>query len=210
MYDQYIGVIQALGFNFVPAEWGYCGGALVGIGQNQSLFSLIGCQFGGDCRTSFALPDLRGRPAMGFGNGPGLTPRFIGQMVGWFHHPLDQSHMATHSHGFSYNGGDAGTDVAVHVAQAAGNKDTPETGDYIAAPANALGAIAEKLYIAEADVPPGAQTLIGGVSGGGGDFINENLVIGSTPAATQFVEITQPSLVVNYCICMFGLYPSRS
>lgn len=212
MYDQYMGVIKALGFQFVPETWGYCGGGLVSINQFSALFSLLGCAFGGDCRVSFALPDLRGRSPMGFGTGPGLTTRFMGQQVGWWEHPLHNAHMASHSHSHTYSGGGGGpaNELSIHVAKAGGKKQLPDNGDYIGAPGNALGIPQDNLFIAAVDVPEGLQASIGGVSSSGGEFNNALLSIDPTPPASQYVNITQPSIAVNYCICMEGLYPSRS
>ena len=69
--DPFIGQIQLYGFNFPPRGWALCEGQLLAISQNTALFSLLGTTFGGDGRTDFALPDLRGRSAVGFGQGPG-------------------------------------------------------------------------------------------------------------------------------------------
>lgn len=210
MYDQYMGVIKALGFHFVPATWGYCGGALITINQFDALFSLLGCQFGGDCRVSFGLPDLRGRSPMGYGTGPGLTPRNMGQMPGLSHEVLTYSHMASHTHSHTYTDNNPANDLNIHVAQAGGKKELPDHGDYIAAPANALGVPQSNLFIAAVDIPEGVQRTIGGVTDGTGGFYNELLTINSTPQPTEYVNVTQPSIVVNYCICMEGIYPSRS
>ncbi len=80
--DPFIGEIQFVGFNFAPRGWALCDGQLLPIQQNTALFSLLGTIYGGDGRTTFALPDLRGRVPMHQGNGPGLTPRSIGQRLG--------------------------------------------------------------------------------------------------------------------------------
>ena len=68
--------------NFAPRNWALCDGQLLSIAQYQALFSLLGTTYGGDGRTSFALPDLRGRAAMHAGTGPGLSTRRIGQRFG--------------------------------------------------------------------------------------------------------------------------------
>ena len=70
------------GGNFAPRGWALCDGALLSISQNQALFSILGTTYGGDGRTTFQLPDLRGRVAMHAGSGPGLTPRQLGQKAG--------------------------------------------------------------------------------------------------------------------------------
>ena len=80
--EPFIGQIQNFGFNFAPRGWASCDGQLLPINQNQALFSLLGTTYGGDGRTTFALPDLRGRTPMGVGKGPGLTPTNLGENKG--------------------------------------------------------------------------------------------------------------------------------
>lgn len=209
MFDQYMGVIKALGFNFTPEEWGRCAGASMAINQFTSLFSLLGCRFGGDCRVSFDLPDLRGRSPMGFGTGPGLTPRFLGLEYGMEHHVFTYNTMPAHTHAHSYNG-TSGNEMAVHASKEPGKKQLPSTGDYIAPPASGLGAITDNLFIAPADVTPAVEKTVGGVHGGTGGFENVLFTIHSTPQPTDYVYTQQPSQSANYCICMEGIYPSRS
>lgn len=72
--DPLLGEIAMFGFNFTPRNWADCNGQLMAISQNSALFSLLGTQYGGDGRTTFALPDMRGRVPIHVGNGPGLTP----------------------------------------------------------------------------------------------------------------------------------------
>ncbi|KCZ83864.1 phage tail protein [Hyphomonas jannaschiana] len=77
--EEYIGEIVTVGFNFCPRGTLEADGRLLPINQNQALFSLFGTQYGGDRRTNFALPDLRGRTIIGAGQGPGLPNYTIGQ-----------------------------------------------------------------------------------------------------------------------------------
>ena len=77
-----IGEIRMFAGNFAPKGWALCDGQLLAISQNTALFSILGTTFGGDGRTVFALPDLRGRVPMHAGSGPGLTPRRIGNKGG--------------------------------------------------------------------------------------------------------------------------------
>lgn len=67
--DPFIGEIRLVGFTFAPQGWAFCNGQLLPIAQNTALFSLLGTTYGGDGRTTFGLPDLRGRAAVGFGQG---------------------------------------------------------------------------------------------------------------------------------------------
>ncbi|WP_025897066.1 phage tail protein [Kordiimonas gwangyangensis] len=144
MQDGYMGVIQALGFQFAPLNWAYCAGQLISIGQQSALFSLLGCEFGGDCRSVFGYPDLRGRTPIGQFQGPGLTNRVIGQMLGQEYFYMSLAQMPTHTHTHSYagsGGGGSGLPASVEVATVAGNKATPDAGDYLAAVATATGSI---------------------------------------------------------------------
>lgn len=70
MSEPFLGQIMLVGFNFAPQGWAFCNGQLLSISQNTALFSLLGTTYGGNGTTTFALPDLRGRAALGFGQGP--------------------------------------------------------------------------------------------------------------------------------------------
>ena len=80
--DPFIGTIRYFGFNFAPRNWAFCDGQLLAISQNDALFALIGTTYGGDGRTTFALPDMRGRMPLHRGTGPGLSTRTIGARGG--------------------------------------------------------------------------------------------------------------------------------
>jgi microcystin-dependent protein len=97
--DPYIGQIMCAGFNFAPRGWAPLNGQLLSIVQNTALFALIGTQYGGDGRTTFALPDMRGRMPMHAGQGPGLAPRTQGESGGNEAVSLSISQMPAHTHG---------------------------------------------------------------------------------------------------------------
>jgi microcystin-dependent protein len=80
--EPFIGEISMFGGNFAPRGWAFCDGQLLAISGNSALFSLLGTTYGGDGRTTFALPDLRGRAPIHAGNGPGLIPRRLGEKGG--------------------------------------------------------------------------------------------------------------------------------
>jgi microcystin-dependent protein len=82
MSEPFIGEIRMFGGNFAPRGWAGCNGQLLPIVQNTPLFSLLGTSYGGDGRTTFALPDLRGRVPLHPGRGPGLTDRRLGERSG--------------------------------------------------------------------------------------------------------------------------------
>ncbi len=94
----YLGTIQAYGFNFCPRGTLPAAGQLLPISQNEALFSLLGNQYGGDARTTFGLPDLRGRSMVGFGTQPGLDPISMGQKVGQTQFTLTPQQMPQHNH----------------------------------------------------------------------------------------------------------------
>ena len=80
--DPFIGEILIVPYNFAPRGYAFCDGQLLPIAQHTALFSLLGTTYGGDGRTTFGLPDLRGRFPLGEGQGPGLTPRVLGESGG--------------------------------------------------------------------------------------------------------------------------------
>ncbi|HDS1144964.1 MULTISPECIES: phage tail protein [Stenotrophomonas] len=99
MSDPFTGEIQMFGFNFAPNNWAMCQGQLIPIQQNTALFSLLGVTFGGNGSSNFQLPDFSGNAACGQGNGPGLTPRVMGELFGLDTVTLLSPHMPAHSHG---------------------------------------------------------------------------------------------------------------
>jgi len=94
MSTPFLAEIKIFSFNFAPRGWALCNGQLIPINQNQALFSLLGTTYGGDGRTTFALPNLQGRTPIHFGGG--FT---LGQSGGEENHTLIQSEMPTHTHG---------------------------------------------------------------------------------------------------------------
>ena len=84
--DPFIGEISMFGGNFAPRNWAFCDGQLLPISQHNALFSLLGTTYGGDGRTTFALPDLRGRAPVHAGTGPGLSQVRLGQALGSENH----------------------------------------------------------------------------------------------------------------------------
>lgn len=98
MANPFLGEIRAVGFNFAPTGWALCNGQLMSISQNTALFSLLGTYYGGDGKTTFALPNLQGCAPMHQGNGAGLTPRTIGEIGGETSVTLLQTHIPLHAH----------------------------------------------------------------------------------------------------------------
>ncbi|ATD00962.1 MULTISPECIES: phage tail protein [Pseudoalteromonas] len=98
MSDPFVGEIRMFAGNFAPRQWAFCNGQLMAISQNDALFSLLGTIYGGDGRSSFGIPDMRGRIPMHWGTGPGLTPRPIGQKMGVESVALTANQIPSHSH----------------------------------------------------------------------------------------------------------------
>lgn len=96
--NPFVGQIDIVPYNFAPFGWALCQGQLLPIAQNTALFSLLGTQYGGDGMTTFALPDFRGRMAIGQGQGPGLEPYIIGETGGEESVTLTLSQLPVHSH----------------------------------------------------------------------------------------------------------------
>lgn len=112
--DPFIGEIRAVGFNYAPRGWLLCQGQLLSIAQNSALFSLLGTAFGGDGRTTFALPDLQGRVPLHMGTGPGLSPYDRGQFGGVTTLALTTAQLPAHSHAVSADNAAATSEVAAN------------------------------------------------------------------------------------------------
>lgn len=98
MSEPFVGEIRMFAGNFAPRGWAFCDGQLLAVSQNDALFSLFGTIYGGDGRTTFGLPDLRGRVPVHAGTGPGLSPRRLGAKGGEEHVTLTVNQMASHTH----------------------------------------------------------------------------------------------------------------
>lgn len=112
MSEPFIGEIRMFGGNFAPRGYAFCDGQLLSIAQNSALFSLLGTIYGGDGRTNFGLPDLRGRIPLHQGNGPGLTDRRIGQRGGVENVALSINEMPNHGHALTASPDPGATDDA--------------------------------------------------------------------------------------------------
>ncbi len=98
MSDPFLGEIRMFAGNFAPRGYALCEGQLLAISQNNALFALLGTIYGGDGRTTFGLPDLRGRIPLHAGQGPGRIPRPLGQRSGSEQVTLTINHLSTHEH----------------------------------------------------------------------------------------------------------------
>jgi microcystin-dependent protein len=98
MADPYLGEIRIFAGNFAPKGWALCNGDILAINQNTALFSLLGTYYGGNGKTTFALPNLQGRASIGQGQGQGLSDYTIGETGGVAAVTLLQTEMASHNH----------------------------------------------------------------------------------------------------------------
>lgn len=188
--EGYIGEVRLFASNFAPRNWSYCEGQLLAISTHTALFSLIGTIYGGDGRTTFALPDTRSRLVLGAGQGAGLTERRIGAKGGEERVTLTQLEMPMHNHLLTSSTLKA---TVIPGAQA----DSGSTDD----PAGAVFAIhngGAKVYgpTADAVMEVSPLTITGNVTAHntGGSQSHNNL---------------QPVNTLHYIICMQGIFPSR-
>ncbi|MCE8006330.1 tail fiber protein [Aestuariivita sp.] len=107
MSEPFVGEIRMFAGNFAPRGWAFCDGQLLAVSQNDALFSLLGTIYGGDGRTTFGLPDMRGRIPLHQGTGPGLSPRRLGSKGGGEKETLTTNQLASHTHDFFANTADA-------------------------------------------------------------------------------------------------------
>lgn len=123
MSDPFVAEIRIFGFNFPPRGWAFCDGQLMPISQNTALFSLVGTFYGGDGKSTFAIPNLQGASPVQHGQGQGLSDRFLGEMGGAETTTLIVSEIPQHTHVLQANGfqGD-------NVAPGAGKSIAASTG----------------------------------------------------------------------------------
>ncbi|GLT09638.1 microcystin dependent protein [Sulfitobacter porphyrae] len=178
----WIGQIVMGGWNFCPRFTTEADGQLLPISPNAALFSLFGTQYGGDGRTTFALPDLRGRVPMHAGSGPGLTPRLQGQKFGTETVTLTEAQMPSHNHLMSVNnnGGDKRRPANDFLSYSTLTEGLPP--DQV-----------EKMYAT--DSTPGDTLDSNSITNAGGNQAHPNI---------------QPVQVIRYCVVLQGLFPSRN
>lgn len=167
----FIGQIKLFGFDFNPRFYAFCNGQLLPINQNTALFSLLGTTYGGNGTTTFGLPNLQGRAALHFGQGPGLSNYSQGQTAGVENHTLTQPEMPAHNH---------------PVLSSANTADQTYPPNNLLANAGSAQAFSNT---ASAAMNPGT------LANTGGNQAHNNM---------------QPYLVLNYCIALSGIFPSRN
>ena len=179
MSDQFLAEIRIFPFNFPPTGWAFCEGQLMPISQNTALFSLLGTYYGGDGKSTFALPNMQDNAPMQTGQGQGLSQRFLGEMSGVESITLLQSEMPIHTHSLQAVTADATTDNPEGALLSQGAWSFQGNG----------GAVA--IYSTDAPNTAMAVTAIG-LTGGG--LPHNNM---------------QPYLTLNFCIALQGIFPQR-
>ena len=186
--DAYIGEVKLFAGNFAPRGWAFCDGQILPIDGNQALFSILGNSYGGNGRTTFALPDMRGRVAVGPRTGPGLSTYREGNQGGTETNTLSTAQLPAHNH-------DA---IGIIKASNANATAKEPAGNYFASSIYAInrGNIVDVLsYGATSDVEMNANAI--------------EVRVGDT-GSNQAANNRQPYLAMNYIICIQGIYPSRS
>lgn len=182
--DAYIGEVRLFGFGFCPAGWAPADGQLLAVSQNDALFSLLGTLYGGDGRTTFGLPDLRGRVPINDGTGAGLSTYRQGQKAGAETFTLAAANLGPHSHG-------ASTTATLRAVTATANEDEP--GDTV--------------ILANA----GTTDIYGN---GANNAVLRSDAIAAATATTNTgggAAITHraPFIGLNWCVATVGNYPGR-
>jgi len=182
--EPFLGEIQMVGFNFAPRGWAHCDGQLLPINSYPALFSLLGTTYGGDGRTTFALPDLRGRSAVHPGAGPGLSPIQWGQRGGAEFQTLTTAQMPSHSHS-------ATTSATLKGVNARGDSATPGGNALASKPRT-------NIYSTTA---PNVAMAAGSVTA--------TTTVNNTGGSQQF-SIRDPFLGVYHVIALQGIFPSHN
>jgi microcystin-dependent protein len=183
----YIGEIRLVGFDFAPIDWAMCNGQLMAISQNPALFQLIGTTYGGDGVQTFALPNLQSRVPIGQGTGAGLTTRNLADAGGSEDVTLLTSSLPAHTHAIT------GPTAAVACKSGAGNSQSP-VGNVFAGEA------------AGVTMPYSSQAP--DVAMGGALVPTNRPQSGLTGGAQPHTNI-QPYVTLQYCIALFGIFPSQ-
>lgn len=179
MSEPFVAEIRIFAANFAPRGWAFCNGQLLPIAQNTTLFSLIGTTYGGDGRTTMGLPNLRDRAPMHPGNGPGLTPRSLGQTGGVTTVELTENQIPPHNH-------------VIQGSQFAATTGKPYDPSDLISPFRSLADTSPKdNYAPLLDQETLAADAL--TESGGGQPHNN----------------MQPYLGLNFIIALVGLYPSR-
>jgi microcystin-dependent protein len=180
MANQFVGEIRTFPFNFPPKGWAFCNGQLLVISQNTALFSLLGTTYGGDGKSTFALPNLQGSAPMQPGQGPGLSLHDLGEVGGSDTVTLLQTELPQHSHSLNADPGNSTTGNPANGAYSAGIWNAPPNAGSV------------NIYNVTA---PGTALAPNAIAPNGSSFPHNNLM---------------PYLTLNFCIALQGVFPPRT
>ncbi len=179
--EEFIGIIKLFAGNFAPRGWAFCNGQVMPINQYQAVFAILGTTYGGNGQTTFNLPDLRSRVALGTGQGPGLSNYVLGQVSGTETTTLLLPNLPAHNHVISGS-------VKIPVNDSNADADGP-VGAYLGTPSESIYSASTNGFAANADSSSLATAVVGS----------------NTPISNM-----QPYLGLNYIICLEGIFPSRN
>lgn len=220
---QTIGSICITATNFCPRGYALAAGGLITITDNQALFALIGNTFGGDGRSTFGVPDFRGRSPVGVGSGPGLSPVFWGEERGDEVTVLSIAEMPAHTHDAtavftpdSGGGSSIQVDVAIPVVggSTAATTNTPDPTVNLAEPEVAttgFDVVSIENYSSNAattTLKPFSASVTGSGGATGGTVSVSIEPTGGGPADP--VITIPPQLAINFCIAVEGIFPQRN
>ncbi len=184
--EPYIGEVKLFAFDFAPKMYQKCNGQILAIATNSALFALLGTTYGGDGSTTFALPNLQSRFPIGQGNGAGLPSHTIGEISGNTTTTLLTSNLPPHTHAMN------NVQATVAVNGNLGGENAPDG----AFPGTNTSSAAYSSAFTQGQAMNNAAVRITGTT----DPTGSNLPI----------NIQNPYLVMNYCIALNGIFPSRN
>lgn len=214
MAEAFMGEIKLVGFNFAPRGYALCDGSLVRISEYSALFALFNTMYGGDGRSTMGLPDLRGRSAMAFGIGPGLSNRQQGHFSGAETVVMQESQMPAHSHTLmaSNDTGDSSHAEARVLARSGGGDFTGTVPAGI--PVTGTVKVGTKDGNIQSAQTSETRNITGSVTGD--PYREPTNLVSMSDAAIQNAGASQahynmsPYLVLNYIVSMAGIFPSRN
>lgn len=199
MVEPLIGEIRLFSFNFNPQGWYYCNGNSLPIASHSTLFALIGTMYGGDGRSKFALPDLRGRAVIHKGRHSGsLYDWRMGQRGGAETQKLSVAEMPPHNHSASFEPLNDKVEATLTASTDSATQNEPSEGCYLAG-GN------DQAFIFRTDLGQGS-VMLDGVSAGS---TKGDVKVADAGSGKAF-SLIQPVLSMNYCIAHVGIYPKRS
>jgi microcystin-dependent protein len=202
-----IGEIRCFAADFEPRNWAFCRGQVINKNQNPPLFSVLGNVYGGDGVQTFAYPDLRGRAPIGTQDGSTAGNYQVGQRAGSENTILSASNMPLHNHTPTVTAGAAGSGTGTITLNATNNPGTSAipTGNLFGGDSDFSGIVdvysAAGPAVVDGGLAAGSVTLTATAAAPG--------VVLAAAGATQPHNNMQPSIGINFIICLYGEYPSR-